>query len=51
VRQQEAVSSPIVGATKPHHLEDAIASVDITLTEEELTALEEPYAVRRPEGF
>ncbi|BDZ50553.1 oxidoreductase [Frondihabitans sucicola] len=51
VRQQEAVSSPIVGATKPHHLDDAVASVDITLTPEELDTLESPYVSRTPEGF
>jgi aryl-alcohol dehydrogenase-like predicted oxidoreductase len=51
VRQQEAVSSPIVGATKPHHLTDAVASVDITLTDDELAQLEAPYVVRQAEGF
>jgi len=51
VRQQNAVTSPIVGATKLHHLEDAVASVDLTLTEDEMTALEEHYVVRASEGF
>ncbi|WP_423924056.1 aldo/keto reductase [Frigoribacterium sp. 2-23] len=51
VRQQEAVSSPIVGATKMSHLEDAIASVDLWLTDDELDALERPYVTREPEGF
>jgi aryl-alcohol dehydrogenase-like predicted oxidoreductase len=51
VRQQEAVSSPIVGATKPHHLTDAVASVDVWLTDDELDALEAPYITREPEGF
>ncbi|GAA2232764.1 aldo/keto reductase [Herbiconiux moechotypicola] len=51
VRQQEAVTAPIVGATKPHHIADAVASLEITLTEEELTALEAPYTPRLPEGF
>jgi 1-deoxyxylulose-5-phosphate synthase len=37
------VSSPIVGATKPHHLQDAVAALDVTLTDEELAALEAPY--------
>src|SRR3978361_972855 len=32
VRQQAAVTSPIVGATKPHHLDDAVASLTLTLT-------------------
>jgi aryl-alcohol dehydrogenase-like predicted oxidoreductase len=51
VRQQPAVTSPIVGATKPHHLEDAVASVDLTLTPEELETLEAPYQPHVPTGF
>lgn len=37
------VSAPIVGASKMYQLEDAIASVDIKLTEEEIKHLEQPY--------
>jgi aryl-alcohol dehydrogenase-like predicted oxidoreductase len=37
------VTAPIVGATKPHHLEDAIAAIDVRLTEEEVARLEAPY--------
>ncbi|HEX2499383.1 MAG TPA: aldo/keto reductase [Actinomycetes bacterium] len=37
------VAAPIVGATKLNHLEDAIAAVDVTLTEDEIRRLEEPY--------
>lgn len=51
VRQQAAVTSPIVGATKMAHLEDAVASVDLTLTAEELDQLQSPYVSRDPEGF
>ncbi|WP_368499789.1 aldo/keto reductase [Herbiconiux sp. A18JL235] len=51
VRQQEAVTAPIVGATKPQHLDDAVASLEITLSAEELAALEAPYTPRLPEGF
>lgn len=51
VRQQEAVSAPIVGATKPHHLDDAVASVDLWLDDDELDRLEAPYVTREPEGF
>jgi aryl-alcohol dehydrogenase-like predicted oxidoreductase len=40
---QPAITSPIVGATKPHHLEDAIAALSVTLSDEEVTALEEVY--------
>ena len=51
VRQQEAVTSPIVGATKQHHLDDAVASLDLTLTDDELAELEAPYVTREVEGF
>ncbi len=37
------VTAPIVGATKLGHLQDAVASVGLTLTEDELRTLEEPY--------
>ena len=37
------VTAPIVGATKPHHLDDAVAAVDVELTDDEVGALEEPY--------
>jgi aryl-alcohol dehydrogenase-like predicted oxidoreductase len=36
-------TAPIVGATKPHHLEDALAAEQLELTAEEIKALEEPY--------
>jgi aryl-alcohol dehydrogenase-like predicted oxidoreductase len=38
-----AITAPIVGATKPHHLEDAVAAVGLKLTADEVKALEEPY--------
>jgi aryl-alcohol dehydrogenase-like predicted oxidoreductase len=37
------VTAPIVGATKPGHLEDALAAEDLALGEEEMRRLEEPY--------
>ena len=37
------VTSPIVGATKLHHVEGAAASVDLKLTDDEVAYLEEPY--------
>jgi len=40
---KEAITAPIVGATKPGHVEDAVAAVDIELSEEEIAALEAPY--------
>jgi len=51
VRQQEAVTAPIVGATTLQHLTDAVASLDLALTDDELAALEAPYVPQRPEGF
>ena len=45
------VTAPLIGATKPHHLDDAAAAVDIDLTSEEITALEEHYTVRDAGGF
>jgi 1-deoxyxylulose-5-phosphate synthase len=38
------VTAPIVGATKPEHVADALAAVELELGEEELARLEEPYA-------
>jgi 1-deoxyxylulose-5-phosphate synthase len=38
------VTAPIVGATKQSHLEDALAAEELTLTEDEIRRLEEPYA-------
>ena len=39
-----AIAAPIVGATKAHHLQDAVAAVELKLTTAEVKALEEPYA-------
>jgi len=41
--RKPGVTAPIVGATKLSHLEDAIASVDVDLSEDEVAALEKPY--------
>ena len=38
-----AVTAPIIGATKLHHLDEAIAALDVRLSEEEMKALEAPY--------
>jgi 1-deoxyxylulose-5-phosphate synthase len=37
------VTAPIIGATKPHHIPEAIGAIEITLSEDERTFLEEPY--------
>jgi aryl-alcohol dehydrogenase-like predicted oxidoreductase len=41
--QKEGVTAPILGATKMHHLDDAVASLELTLALEEVRKLEEPY--------
>jgi len=48
VLKNPVVSAPIVGATKPHHLADAVAALDIELTAAEIDSLEEPYARASP---
>ncbi|HEV7898975.1 MAG TPA: aldo/keto reductase, partial [Planosporangium sp.] len=37
------VTAPIIGATKPQHLEDALGALDLKLTDEEIKRLEAPY--------
>lgn len=51
VSHQPAVTSPIVGATRAAHLEDAIASLALELDEEELGYLAEPYRPHEVAGF
>jgi 1-deoxyxylulose-5-phosphate synthase len=45
------VTAPIVGASKPQHLEDAVAALSIKLTSEEIAELEEPYVPHAVAGF
>jgi aryl-alcohol dehydrogenase-like predicted oxidoreductase len=45
------ITAPIVGATKPNHLDDAIASLSIKLSSEEIAALEAPYIPHPVLGF
>jgi aryl-alcohol dehydrogenase-like predicted oxidoreductase len=51
VLKNPVVSAPIVGATKPHHLPDAAAALDVHLTDEEVAALESAYTVRATTGY
>ena len=46
-----AVTAPIVGASKPKHLEDAVAAVSLKLSDEEISQLEEPYVPHPVVGF
>lgn len=45
------VAAPIVGATKAHHLTDAVAALQIELTDDERGRLEEHYTLRLPTGY
>jgi len=45
------ITSPIVGASKPHHLDDAVAALDLKLSQEEIAALEETYVPHKIAGF
>jgi aryl-alcohol dehydrogenase-like predicted oxidoreductase len=51
VLQKPGVTAPIIGASKPQHLEDAVKSLTLKLTEEEIAALEEPYVPHAVVGF
>ena len=46
-----AVTAPIIGATKLEHLETAVRAVDLTLTEDEIRALEAPYQPHGVRGW
>ncbi len=48
---KDAITTPIVGASKPRHLEDAVAALDIHLTDAEIAVLEAPYTPRAVVGF
>lgn len=37
------ITAPIIGASKPHHLADAVAALELKLSEEEVKRLEEVY--------
>ena len=45
------ITAPIVGAAKLHHLYDALASVNVKLSADEITSLEEPYVPHAVVGF
>jgi aryl-alcohol dehydrogenase-like predicted oxidoreductase len=46
----KGVTAPIVGATKKHHLDDAIAALDVKLTQGQIASLEKPYLPRSVMG-
>jgi aryl-alcohol dehydrogenase-like predicted oxidoreductase len=51
ILRHPAVTAPIIGASKPHHLDDAVAALDLQLADEEVAALEEPYVPHPVAGF
>ena len=51
VLQKSEVTAPIIGATKPEHLRDAIASLELKLTGAEVAELEAPYVPHPVAGF
>jgi aryl-alcohol dehydrogenase-like predicted oxidoreductase len=51
VAQKPFVTAPIIGATKQHHLDDAVAALSLSLTSEERASLEESYVPHPIVGF
>ena len=51
VLAKPGVTAPIIGATKPHHLTDAVAAAALKLSAEEIAALEEPYVPHEVAGI
>ena len=48
VLRNPTVAAPIIGATKPAHLTDAAAALDVQLTDDEVARLESPYVTQAP---
>ena len=46
-----AVAAPIIGATKPHHIEAAVAALEVELSEDEIATIEGPYRAKFPTGM
>ena len=46
-----AVTAPIIGDTKPRHIDDAVAAVHLVLSDDEIARLEEPYRPHAVAGF
>lgn len=51
VLKNPVVNSPIIGATKEKHLVDAIAALELTLSDTEVAKMEGPYTSRKPTYF
>ncbi len=46
ILQKPGITAPILGATRPEYIDDAVAAMSIKLTAEEMKSLEEPYQPR-----
>ena len=51
VLHNPVLTAPIIGATKPRHLTEALAALDLHLDDEEIRALQEPYTPHGPSWF
>ena len=51
VAQKRGVTAPIIGASKPQHLTDAVAALSLNLTADEIKALEAPYVPHLIAGY
>ena len=51
VASRPGITAPIIGATKPQHISDAVAALDLVLTDAELQQLETAYEPHDPAGF
>lgn len=51
VLRNPVVDAPIVGATKAHHLADAVTALDVVLTDDDVADLEGAYTPREPTGY
>ena len=47
----KGVAAPIIGASKPHHIDDAVAALEVELSDEEIAKLEAPYRPKMPTGL
>ncbi len=48
--QKPGVTAPIIGTSKPQHLEDAVGALSLKLTPQQIKSLEEPYLPRPVAG-
>jgi 1-deoxyxylulose-5-phosphate synthase len=51
VAQQPGVTAPVIGASRPQHIDDAVAALALALTPEEIALLEAPYVPHAVVGF